>query len=155
MRRAKDDQGVLEFQPATLKLTEDPPERYRRIDAILSEAPQILKRVDKDIRAALERVNRQRKRRCTYTSENVLRLAICQVIEGASLRGIVVRVDDSTFLRWFCRFGHDKMMSHTLFCSLRNAIRPETWKVVNRLLTEHSVESGKINAQAYEQVARG
>ncbi|MHC4819825.1 MAG: ISNCY family transposase [Planctomycetota bacterium] len=148
MRRAKDCQGTLEFQPATLKLTEEYHERYRRIDAVLNEVPAILRRVHADVRKALERLNRQRERRCNYTTDNVLRLAICQAIEGASLREIVVRVDDSTFLRRFCRFGHAKMMSHTLFCSLRNTIRPKTWKVVNRLLAEHSVESGKITGEA-------
>jgi len=92
----------------------------------------------------LERTNRQRSRRCRYTSDNVLRLAICQAVEGASLREIVVRVDDSNFLRRFCQFGPDKMMGHTLFCTLRNAIRPETWKAINRMLTKHAIAEGKI-----------
>jgi hypothetical protein len=84
MRRAKDGQGTFEFQPATLKLTDDYHERYRRIGEVLVEVPEILKR------------------------------AICQLIEGASLREIVVRVDDSNFLRSFCRFGPDKMMGQHL-----------------------------------------
>lgn len=144
MRRAKDGQGTFEFQPATLKLTDEYHERYRRIDELLGGVPQILQRVHADLRKSLERANRQRSRRCRYTSDNVLRLAICQVIEGASLREIVVRVDDSNFLRRFCRFGPDKMMGHTLFCSLRNSIRPQTWKAINRLLAKHALDGGKI-----------
>jgi transposase, IS5 family len=144
MRRAKDGQGTFQFQPATLQLTNEHHERYRRIDAVLGEVPEILQRVHADLRKYLERVNRQRSRRCQFTSDNVLRLAICQVIEGASLREIVVRVDDSNFLRSFCRFGMDKMMGHTLFCTLRNAIRPETWKAINQLLAKHAVSEGKI-----------
>ena len=135
MRRAKDGQGTFDFQPAKLKLTSDYQERYRRVDDLLGEVPEILRRVHADLRKALERVNRERTRRCQYTSENVLRLAICQIMEGASLREIVVRVDDSNFLRRFCRFGPDKMMGHTLFCSLRNSIHPKTWKAVNKLLS--------------------
>lgn len=69
------------------------------------------------------------------------------MIEGASLREIVVRVDDSNFLRRFCRFGPDKMMGHTLFCTLRNAIRPETWKTINKLLAKHAVDEGKISGE--------
>lgn len=148
MRRAKDAQGVLDFQSATLKLTDDHHERYRRINALLEEVPAILRRVHADLRTVLERANRQRTRRCKYTSDNVLRLGIAQVIEGASLREIVVRVDDSSFLRWFCGFGHESMMSHTLFCGLRNAIRAETWKTMNRLLAEHAVEAGKITGDS-------
>lgn len=144
MRRAKDGQGTFEFQPATLKLTDEHHERYRAIDKLLSDVPAILERVHADLRKPLERVNRQRVRRCRYTSENVLRLAICQIIEGASLREIVVRVDDSNFLRRFCRFGSDRMMGHTLFCALRNAIRPATWKAINELLTKHAVQHERI-----------
>ena len=144
MRRAKDGQGTFEFQPATLKLTDEYHERYRRIDELLNDVPEILRRAHADLRKNLERANRERDRRCEYTSDNVLRLAICQVIEGASLREIVVRVDDSNFLRRFCRFGPDKMMGHTLFCTLRNAIRPQTWKAINRVLAERAVTKSQI-----------
>jgi IS5 family transposase len=146
MRRAKDDQGTFDFQPATLELTHEFYERYRQIDAVLGEEPEILRRVHADLRKHLERTNRERNRRCDYTSDNVLRLAVCQVIEGASLREIIVRVDDSNFLRRFCRFGPDKMMGHTLFCTLRNAIRPQTWKALNRLLAKRAVDGGEITA---------
>lgn len=144
MRRAKDSQGTFDFEPAKLKLTKDYQQRYERIDDLLTEVPGILRRVHSDLVKHLERVNRKRARRCQYTSENVLRLAICQIIEGASLREIVVRVDDSNFLRRFCRFGPDKMMGHTLFCSLRNAIRTKTWKSINKALSEHARNEGMI-----------
>ncbi len=147
MRRAKDGQGTFDFQPAKLKLTCEYQERYRRIDDLLREVPEVLRRVHADLRKALERANRERTRRCQYTSEHVLRLAICQIMEGASLREIVVRVDDSNFLRRFCRFGPDKMMGHTLFCSLRNSIRPKTWKAVNKLLSEHALYAKLITGE--------
>ena len=65
-----------------------------------------------------------------YTSEMVLRLALCQILEGASLRGIVVRVDDSHYLRRFTRIHEGPMMGHTALCQLRNAIRPTTWRAM-------------------------
>ena len=147
MRKARDGQDTFEFQPATLKLTREYHERYLQIDRLLAEVPEILGRVHADLQKILESANRQRGRRCRYTSENVLRLAICQVIEGASLREIVVRVDDSNFLREFCRFGLDKMMGHTLFCTLRNAIRPETWKTINQLLAKHALDEDEISGE--------
>ncbi len=54
MRRSKDGQGTFEFQPATLKLTNDYHERYRRIDELLGEVPKILQRVHADLRNNLE-----------------------------------------------------------------------------------------------------
>ena len=45
MRRAKDGQGTFQFQPATLQLTNEHHEPYRRIDAVLGEVPEILQRV--------------------------------------------------------------------------------------------------------------
>ena len=144
MRRAKNGQATFDFQPATLKLTDAYHERYRRIDKLLGDEPRILRRVHAELHAAMKQVNRQRKRRCKYTSENVLRLMICQVIEAASLREIVIRVDDSSFLRRFCGFGFGQMMSHTLFCSLRKLVSEKTWKEVNAFLAEHAVSSGWI-----------
>lgn len=157
MRRAKDGQSTLEFQPAILKETRDHRRRYERIDAILVQVPAILDAVHADIGKLLDNANRQRVRTCKFTSDNVLRLAICQRLQDASLRGIVVYVDENPFLRRFCGFGYGPMMSHTLFCSLKNAIRPETWKEIVGLLTEHAVgteqvtgTSLRVDTTAYE-----
>ena len=147
MRRAKDGQGTFDFQPAKLQLTNDYQERYRRIADLLDGAPKILRRVHADLEKALERADRERTRRCQYTSENVLRLVLCQIMEAASLREIVVRVNDSYFLRRICRFGPDQMMGHTQFCTLRNAIRLQTWRAVNKLLSEHAVSEGLVTGE--------
>jgi len=89
MRRAKDGQGALEVQPATRAETRNYFERYRQLDELLKANPRILELLaHADIKAKLDRANRKRKRKCTYTTENVLRLALCQIIEGASLRRI-------------------------------------------------------------------
>ena len=148
MRRAKGGQRALVFHSVTLKETENFYDRYRAIDSVLDTTPEILACIDADLQEVLDRTNRQRDRECRYTSENVLRLALCQMIEGASLREIVVRVDDSNFLRTFCRFGDGPVMSYALFCTLRNAIQPETWQEVNRLLGQHAMQTGKITGDA-------
>lgn len=145
MRRAKDGQGALDFQPATRAETRQYFERYEQIAEVLEANPKVLALAHADIEARLERLNRKRDRRCAYTTENVLRLAICQIIEAASVREIIVRVDSCNFLRLFCGFGHGKMMGHSLFCSLRNAIRPETWKAINQVLAKYAVKEEKIS----------
>jgi IS5 family transposase len=75
----------------------------------------------------------------------VLRILICQVVEGDSLREIVVRIDDSNFLRRFVRIDDGPMMDYTTFCNLKNSIRNDTWKAVNRCLAEHAVQSELID----------
>jgi hypothetical protein len=126
MRRKRDTQGWLDFQPSNLKVTNEYYARYEAISELLDETPQLLERVHGDLVEALEEENRERKRRggFIYTSEMVLRLCVCQVVEAASLREIVVRVDDSECLRRFTRIHGGAMMNFTTLCRLRNAIRP-------------------------------
>lgn len=149
MRRKRDTQGWLEFQPSNLKLTNDYYAKYEAISKILDETPRLLELVHRDLETALEEENRESQRRGAfiYTSEMILRLALCQVLEGASLRGIVVRVDDSHCLRRFARIHDGPMMGHTALCRLRNAIRPETWKAVNEALAKAAVKRELITGE--------
>jgi IS5 family transposase len=111
----------------------------------LDQAPELLDLIHRDLKTALESCNRKgRGRRPEYTSDHVLRILICQVLEGASLRGIVVRIDDSNFLRCFTRIDNGPMMDYTTLCKLKNAIRGETWKAVNRRLAKHAVQNELI-----------
>jgi len=149
MRRKRDTQGWLEFQPSNLKLTNEYYAKYEAISKILDETPMLLELVHRDLEAALEEENRESERRgaFVYTSEMILRLCLCQVLEGASLRGIVVRVDDSHCLRRFTRIHEGPMMGHTALCRLRNAIRPETWKAVNEALAKAAVKRELITGE--------
>ena len=99
MRRKRDTQGWLDFQPSNLKLTNEYFARYQAISQILDETPELLEQVHRDLVKALNAENRRRKKECRITSEMVLRLALCQLIEGLSLRETIVRVDDSHRLR--------------------------------------------------------
>jgi len=147
MRKIKDTQDWLEFHvPSNLALTNEYDARYRAVSAILDRTPAILKLVHKDLEAALHSQNGGSERRGAfmYTTEMVLRLTLCQIIEGASLRGIVVRVDDSQILRRFTRVHDGPMLGHTALCQLRNAITPDTWVAMNRLLAEAAVENAEI-----------
>jgi len=149
MRKKRDTQGWLDFQPSNLKLTQEYFGRYEGISEILDETPKLLQLVHRDLELALELENREAKRRggFVYTSEMVLRLCLCQVIEGASLREIVVRVDDSHYLRRFTRIHCGLMMNHATLCKLRNAIQPETWKKLNAVLAKAAVESERITGE--------
>lgn len=149
MRRKRDTQGWLEFQASNLKLTNDYFAKYEAISQILDETPRLLELVHGDLEAALEEENRESKKRgaFVYTSEMVVRLALCQILEGASLREIIVRVDDSHYLRRFTRIHGGPMMNYTTLCRLRNAIQPETWKEMNQTLAKAAVKRGHITGE--------
>lgn len=149
MRKKRDTQGWLEFQPSSLQLTNDYFARYEGISETLDETPKLLQLVHRDLELALDLENREAERRggFVYTSEMVLRLCLCQVIEGASLREIVVRVDDSHCLRRFTRIHGGPMMNHATLCKLRNAIQAETWKKLNAVLAKAAVEGERITGE--------
>jgi IS5 family transposase len=147
MRIKQDTQGVLWFQRPTLALTAEHYARYEGIDRILREEPALVELVHRDLKAALERENKQRNRRCQYTSDNALRILICKTIEADTFRGITVRIDDSNFLRWFTRIHDKDMMEFTTLNKLANCIRPETWKRINEHLGRHAVENELIEGE--------
>lgn len=148
MRRKRDTQGWLDFQPSTLKLTNEYFAKYEAISAWLDETPRILDLVHADTKDVLSSVNdgqRRRRGHFRFTSEHVLRICICQIVEGESLRGITVRVDTCSCLRRFTRLYDGPMMDYTTFDRLRNAIRPETWKEINRILAHTAVEQDVLS----------
>lgn len=149
MRTKRDTQGWLDFQPSNLTLTREYFGRYDGISEILDETPKLLQLVHLDLERALELENGDRKRggEFVYTSEMVFRLCLAQVIEGASLREIIVRVDDSHYLRRFTRLHDGPMMNHATLCKLRNAIQSETWKKLNSVLAKATVEAGRISGE--------
>ena len=66
----------------------------------------------------------------------ILRILIVMFVEGWSLRETTIRIDDSDFFREFVGIYDRPMMNYTTLCNLKNAIRVETWKVINRLLAK-------------------
>lgn len=148
MRRKRDTQGWFEFQESNLKVTNEYFAKYGAISSWLDKTPEILDLVHRDTRSALSSVNAAARRcraRFKYTSEHVLRICIAQVIEGVSLRGIVVRVDDSRSLRVFTRIYDGPMMDFTTFDRIRNAIQPATWKKINNVLARSAANEGTID----------
>jgi len=146
LRTKRNPQRGLDFSGSHLKITNEYYARYEGVSTVLDQAPKLLDLIHEDLQRSLEQVNRERRgRRPDYTTDNVLRILICQVLEGASLRGIVVRIDDSNFLRLFVRIDNGPMMDYTTLCKLKNAIRKDTWQAVNRRLAEYAVEHELID----------
>jgi transposase, IS5 family len=149
MRPRFNNQPQFRFQAApTLKITECYYGKYDRIDAILVEHPELVDLIHRDIAEPLdcEKAADATGEDCyKCSSETVLRMVICQIIEGCSLREIVVRIDASEFLRRFVRIYNDPMIDYSTFCRLRNRITPETWKPINNTLGQSAVDQGNIS----------
>ena len=146
MRSKINTQSEFTFQPSTLQITNDYYAKYEAISVLLDEHPGIVNAIHADLAQALEdtAVRDGRGAKFQFTSDTILRIVLCQIIEGASLREIVIRIDDSHFLRHFVRIYNGPMIDFTAYCKLRNCVRPQTWKKVNDLLARAAVRENRI-----------
>jgi IS5 family transposase len=148
LRKKRNTQDEFDFQPPSLKITRQYYERYEKISNILDDNPDILDLVHEDLKKLVKRKQRTGPgRKCEITSESVLRTVICQTLEGESLRGIVIRIDGDGNLRRFVRIYNGAMMDFTTYCTLRNAIRQQTWKRINDVLTAAAVDGELISGE--------
>ncbi len=148
MRAKRVCQRGLDFTKSHLKITRQYYAKYQAMSTILDQATELVDWIHRDLGKTLENANREgcrRGRRYRYTSEHVLRILICQVVENDSLRGIIVRIDDSNFLRRFVRIDDGLMMDYTTLCILKNSICNETWQAVNHRLAEYAVQTELID----------
>lgn len=149
MRPKINAQSEFDLHPSNLKITNDYFAKYLAISDLLDDNPGIVDAVHYDLEPALKEVTVQDKRGAQYkfTSDTILRIALCQIIEGCSLRQIIVRIDDSNFLRRFVRIFNGPMIDFTAFCKLKNHIPPETWKKVNDWLAQAAVAGELIEGE--------
>ena len=148
MRMKRNIQDEFNFQPSTVNITIEYFKRYEKISRILDENPEIVDLVHRDLNKLLKNLNRGGPgRKCQITSDSVVRMVIGQVMEGESLRGTVIRIDDSNYLRRFVRIYNGPMIDYSTFCLLKNAIRPRTWEKINEALTKAAVEGDLIDGR--------
>jgi len=149
LRPKINSQSEFNFQPSTLQITNEYYAKYAAISAVLDEHPEIINAIHGDLAGVLEQevIRDQRGAEFKFTSDTILRIVLCQIIEGQSLRQIVIHIDDSNFLRHFVRVCNGPMIDFTAFCRLRNCIKTETWKQVNGLLAQAAVREGWIEGE--------
>tara|TARA_B100001971_G_scaffold209278_1_gene232553 strand:- start:2020 stop:3420 length:1401 start_codon:yes stop_codon:yes gene_type:complete len=149
MRSKINLQSELDFHPSNLHVTNEYYEKYQRVSTILDENPRILNLIHEDLKDELESTATQDAGGGSfkYTSDNVLRIVMCQIIEGRSLRETVIRIDDSHFLRRFVRIYNGPMMDFTMLCRLKNRISPQTWKKINQTLARYALAADLIEGE--------
>lgn len=148
MRMKRNNQLEFDFQPSDLKITKEYYARYEKISEILDSQPKIIDLVHRDLKKILKSKKPNGPgRKCRVSSETILRMVIAQIIERKSIRGIIVQIDDSNFLRRFIRIYNARMIDYSTFCTLKNAIKPKTWKRINDVLTEAAVDQELITGE--------
>jgi IS5 family transposase len=142
-------QPELDLQPSNLKLTNEYYQQYERVSDLLDTNNEVVDLIHKDIKNALKSATTKDRdgKNFRYTSDTVLRILVCQIIEGLSLRDIVIRIDDSHCLRRFVRIYSGPMMDYTTLCKLKNCISPKTWKKVNDTLARNAVQEALIEGE--------
>jgi IS5 family transposase len=147
MRNRIVTQPELDLNPPSLKITQEFYAKYDRISRLLDENPAILGLVHGDL-ASMAEMMEEGEGRARYASDTVLRLCVCQAVEGLSLRETTIRVDTCGALRRFIRVDGGSMMDYSTFCRLRNAITPETWRKINQTLARYAVAEEAISAES-------
>lgn len=143
MRKTAQRQLPLDFA-GTQKLTKEWYGLYREIHAILGKNPAVVDLVHADLTRGEKKLKRNVE---GVASESILRLAIVQQIEGLSFREVIVRVDDSEMLRFFCRFYDDPVISHSNYATLVNMIQPATWEKINEVLVRFARDKKGFKGQ--------
>jgi transposase, IS5 family len=118
-------------------------EKYNRIDQILQENPEILTAVHKDLKSYGDSSS---KKRSAFSTEQILRMLIVKCIERLSFRGLIIRVNESDFLRNFTLIGMGKIMSYGFVNGASKCIDEATWNKINQILLETAIKNGNISA---------
>ena len=144
MRTKSSIQMYLSFSgKSTLKVVKEYREKYTAIDEILRKNPSILVAAHRDLAGNLS--ESRGGRRTKYTSEEILRALIVMFIEGDSYRDVVVRIENSEFLRNFVGLGTRSMMDFTFLSRAFGCLSMGTWEVINQRLTAYAVAEEKIS----------
>lgn len=146
MRLKSTQQQYFDFScESSLKVVNEYRDKYQGLSHLLDENPQLVSLVHQDLAKMLSRSKKGRK--SVYTSEQILRSLIVQFVEQDSFRDVVVRIENSEFLRTFVRLGVESMMDYSFLNKANGIIRESTWEAVNQVVAQYALEQGKISSE--------
>ena len=128
-----------------LKVVNEYREKYKIISQLLDNNPQLVSLVHQDLAKMLSQSKRGRK--SEYTSEQILRSLIVMFIEQDSFRQVVIRIENSEFLRHFVGLGIKTMMDFSFLDKAFCVLSDRTWETMNRVLAEYAKEQEKISPE--------
>ena len=146
MRTKSTEQQYLDFTcKSRLKVVNEYREKYKVISQLLDDNPQLVSLVHQDLAKMLSQSKRGR--RSEYTSEQILRSLIVMFVEQDSLRQVVIRIENSEFLRHFVGLGIKAMMDFSFLDKAFCVLSDKTWEIMNRVLAQYAKEQEKISPE--------
>ena len=146
MRTKSAKQQYLDFSgKSRLKVVNEYREKYKIISQLLDNNPQLVSLVHQDLAKMLSQSKRGRK--SEYTSEQILRSLIVMFVERDSYRQVVIRIENSEFLRHFVGLGIKTMMDFSFLDKAFCVLSDRTWETMNRVLAEYAKEQEKISPE--------
>ena len=146
MRTKSTNQQYLDFSgKSRLKVVNEYRKKYKIISQLLDKNPQLVSLVHQDLAKMLSQSKRGRK--SEYTSEQILRSLIVMFVEQDSLRQVVIRIENSEFLRHFVGLGIKPMMDFSFLDKAFCVLSDRSWETMNRVLAEYAKEQGKISSK--------
>ena len=132
-------------RPSSIKIVEKYRAKYEAISEVLEKNPEVISLAHRDWSRTLSVSSGGR--RSGYTSEEILRALLVLFVEGHSYRQVVVRIENSEFLRHFVGLGPKPMMDYTFLSKAFGSLSEETWQAMNRALSRYATKEDKITGE--------
>ena len=146
MRTKSTKQQYFDFsRKSSIKVVNEYRKKYKIISQLLDDNPQLVSLVHQDLAKMLSQSKRGRK--SEYTSEQILRSLVVMFVEQDSLRQVVIRIENSEFLRHFVGLGIKPMMDFSFLDKAFCVLSDRTWETMNRVLAEYAKEQEKISSE--------
>ena len=146
MRTKSTKQQYFEFSgKSRLKIVNQYRAKYKVLSQLMDDNPQLLSLVHQDLAKMLSQSKRGRK--SEYTSEQILRALLVMFIEQDSYRQVVIRIENSEFLRGFVGLGIKPMMDYSFLNKAFCILSDKTWQTMNQVLARYAKQQGKISSE--------
>ena len=146
MRTKSMNQQYFDFtHKSRLKVVNEYRAKYKLISQLIEDNPQLVSLVHQDLAKMLSKSKNGRK--SEYTSEQILRSLIVMFIEQDSYRKVVVRIENSEFLRDFVGLGIKPMMDYSFLNKAFGILSERTWKTMNKVLAQYAKQQEKISSE--------
>ena len=130
---------------SSLKIVNEYRTKYERMSQILRANPQIVFLAHRDWSKVLSSSLGGRK--SGFTSEQILRALIVMFVERDSYRRVVIRIENSEFLRHFVGLGSKQMMDFSFLSRAFGILSHTTIEAMNQALNEYALQEEKISGE--------
>ena len=127
-----------------MKIIQEYRNKYDGIDRQLETIPEILDAFHRD----LKHFGRNGGRESKFSSDQVLRMGIVRCVELGSLRDTIIRINESDFLRNFCRIGMGDVPNFTFLGSALKCVKSSTWDKINNVLLTFAIAKELITSDS-------